>query len=181
MMFSGYFKDPEATSEMFDEAGWLKTGDLGSLDEDGFLSVTGRKKEIIVLSSGKNVPPALVENLVKQNHIVSNVFLYGDGRNYCVALITLNTVETQAFCTAKGIEVRDYAALMNEPAVLDSVAETVAHANSKVSSSEQIKRYTILERDLSQEEGELTPTMKLKRDVVVKNFKAELDALYEDR
>ena len=180
MMFSGYFKDPAATREMFDEEGWLKTGDLGSLDEDGFLSVTGRKKEIIVLSSGKNVAPALVENLIKQNHMVSNVFLHGDERNYCVALITLNIAEAEAFCAARGIEARGYRAVMNEPAVIESVAETVANANSKVSSSEQIKRYAILARDLSQEEGELTPTMKLKRDVVGKNFKAELDALYED-
>ena len=98
MMFSGYYKEPEKTAEMFDENGWLKTGDLGELDADGFLKITGRKKEIIVLSSGKNVAPALTENLVKENHLVSQCFLYGDGKSYCVALITLNQIGSRSVC-----------------------------------------------------------------------------------
>src|SRR5207253_2015756 len=100
MMFSGYYKDAAKTAEMFDAEGWLKTGDLGALDEDGFLRITGRKKEIIVLSSGKNVAPALVENLVKENHLVSQCFLYGDGKSYCVALVTLNQTEAEMFAKA---------------------------------------------------------------------------------
>nr|MCU0239605.1 AMP-dependent synthetase/ligase [Pyrinomonadaceae bacterium] len=101
MMFSGYYKEPEKTAEMFDENGWLKTGDLGELDEDGFLKITGRKKEIIVLSSGKNIAPNLVENYVKENHLISQCFLYGDGKSYCVAIITLNAVEAEMFAKAK--------------------------------------------------------------------------------
>ena len=104
MMFSGYYKDAEKTAEMFDENGWLKTGDLGEFDADGFLKITGRKKEIIVLSSGKNVAPALTENLVKENHLVSQCFLYGDGKSYCVALITLNQAEAEAFAKANEIK-----------------------------------------------------------------------------
>src|SRR5829696_5287931 len=94
MMFSGYYKEAGKTAEMFTEGGWLKTGDLGQLDDDGFLKITGRKKEIIVLSSGKNVAPALIENIVKESHVISNCFVYGDGKSYCVALITVNTAET---------------------------------------------------------------------------------------
>lgn len=165
MMFSGYYKEPEKTAEMFTTDGWLKTGDLGELDDGGFLKITGRKKEIIVLSSGKNVAPALIENLVKESHLISHCFVHGDGRSYCVALITINSGE------ASGSENGDLQA---------AVSAAVEKANSRVSSSEQIKRFSIVERDFSADFDEVTPTMKLKRDVVARNFKSELDKLYEN-
>lgn len=164
MMFSGYYKEPEKTAEMFDADGWLKTGDLGELDADGFLKITGRNKEIIVLSSGKNVAPALIENLIKESHLISHCFVYGDGKSYCVALITLNNAEANG-----------------NPAAYPAVEAAVSKANSRVSSSEQIKRFTILDRDFSAESGEVTPTLKLKRDVVAANFKNDLEKLYENR
>ncbi len=165
MMFSGYYKEPEKTAEMFTHDGWLKTGDLGELDDDGFLKITGRKKEIIVLSSGKNIAPALIENLVKESHLISHCFVHGDGRSYCVALITINSAEADSSLNGD----------------LDAaVASAVEKANSRVSSSEQIKRWSIAERDFSAEYDEVTPTMKLKRDVVARNFKSELDKLYEN-
>jgi long-chain acyl-CoA synthetase len=178
MMFSGYYKEPEKTAEMFNENGWLKTGDLGVLDEDGFLRITGRKKEIIVLSSGKNIAPALVENLVKENHLVSQCFLYGDGRSYCAALITLNQAEAEMFAKANRIEFDDFADLIKNPAIFDSIAATVEKANARVSSSEQIKRFKILERDFSLEAGEITPTLKVKRSVVGEKFREEIESLY---
>lgn len=162
MMFTGYYKDPEKTAEMFDVDGWLKTGDLGELDEDGFLKITGRKKEIIVLSSGKNVAPALVENYVKESHLISHCFLHGDGRSYCVALITVNQVEAAGNADLSA-----------------SVEAAVEKANARVSSSEQIKKYVILDDDFSAECDEITPTMKLKRDVVARNYKDILEKLYE--
>lgn len=164
MMFSGYYNDPEKTAEMFDDDGWLKTGDLGVLDDDGFLKITGRKKEIIVLSSGKNVAPALVENYVKESHLISHCFLHGDGHSYCVALITLNRGEAAAY---------------NVDQIDKAVDKVVARANSRVSSSEQIKKYKILDRDFSIESDEVTPTMKLKRSVVAAKFKDILERLYE--
>ncbi|MBX3291139.1 MAG: long-chain fatty acid--CoA ligase [Acidobacteria bacterium] len=172
MMFSGYYKQPDKTAEMFTEDGWLKTGDLGEQDADGFLKITGRKKEIIVLSSGKNIAPALIENLVKEDYLISNCFVYGDGRSYCVALITLN----QAEAGFKG----DYAEMADSPELLDRVAQTVERANSRVSRSEQIKRWKILDRDLSALYDEVTPTAKLKRAEVTKNFKDVLENLYEN-
>ena len=166
MMFSGYYKEPEKTAAMFDPDGWLKTGDLGELDEDCFLKITGRKKEIIVLSSGKNIAPALIENLVKESHLISHCFIHGDGRSYCVALITLNHAEIG------GSEVT--------PETRNAVGAAVAKANARVSNSEQIKRFEILDRDFSADFGEVTPTLKLKRDVVAANFRQVLEQLYEN-
>ena len=164
MMFSGYYKESEKTAEMFDSDGWLKTGDLGELDNDGFLKITGRKKEIIVLSSGKNVAPALVENYVKESHLISHCFLFGDGRSYCVALITINENESAAMCREQ---------------INGLVTQIVEKANSRVSSSEQIKKFVLLDGDFSAERDEITPTMKLKRSVVAANYKDTLEKLYE--
>ena len=172
MMFSGYYKEPGKTAEMFTEDGWLTTGDLGELDDDGFLKITGRKKEIIVLSSGKNVAPALIENLVRESHLISHCFVYGDGKSYCVALITLN----QAEAGASG----RYEELARSPEMREAVENIVAKANARVSTSEQIKRFAILERDFSPEFDEVTPTLKLKRNVVAGNFKLVMEKLYEN-
>ena len=179
MTFSGYNKDAAQTAEMFDADGWLKTGDLGSLDTDGFLKITGRKKEIIVLSNGKNVAPALVENLVKENHLVSQCFVSGDGKSYCVALVTLNQTEVEAFARANKIEFGSFVDLIVNQQVYNSIAETIAKANSKVSTSEQIKKFVILDRDFSAEADEITPTLKLKRNVVAKKFMDLTKELYK--
>lgn len=178
MMFSGYYKDEAKTAEMFDENGWLKTGDLGTLDADGFLRITGRKKEIIVLSSGKNVAPALVENLVKENHLISQCFLYGDGKSYCVALITLNQVEAEMFAKVHNWTYENFADLTKNQTIYDLIKTSVESANARISSSEQIKKFAILERDFSLETDEITPTMKLKRNVVANNFVNEIERLY---
>ncbi len=179
MMFSGYYKDAAKTAEMFDADGWLKTGDLGKLDADGFLSITGRKKEIIVLSSGKNVAPALVENLVKENHLVSQCFVSGDGKSYCVALITLNQIELETFARMNKIEYEDFVELTKNEQIFDSISETVDRANSKLSPPEQIKKFVILDRDFSLERDEITPTMKLKRNVIAEKFGRMVLQLYD--
>jgi long-chain acyl-CoA synthetase len=179
MMFSGYYKDAEKTAEMFDAEGWLKTGDLGSLDEDGFVQITGRKKEIIVLSTGKNVAPALLENLLKENHLISQAFIYGDGRSFLVALVTLNQLEAEAFGRAREIEFESFADLTQKPEIYEIVQAQIEKTNSRVASSEQIKRFVILEREFSAEADEMTPTLKLKRNVVSQRFQGVLQKLYE--
>ena len=179
MMFSGYYKDAKQTAEMFDESGWLKTGDLGALDAEGFLKITGRKKEIIVLSSGKNVAPALVENLVKENHLVSQCFVSGDGKSYCVALVTLNQTEAEAFARREKIEFKRFVDLTRDERIYDSINEAICKANARLSSSEQIKKFVILERDFSSEFDEITPTLKLKRNVVSERFQKEIGILYD--
>jgi long-chain acyl-CoA synthetase len=166
MMFSGYYKDGNQTAEMFTDDGWMKTGDLGRLDEDGFLSITGRKKEIIVLSTGKNVAPALIENFVKESHMISHCFLYGDGRPYCVALVTLNPAEMRG-PGLNAVEIRQ------------TVEEIVERANARVSRPEQIKKFVILDEDFSPLRDEVTPTMKLKRDVIARNYEQQIERMYE--
>ncbi len=156
----------------------METGDLGSLDPDGFLKITGRKKEIIVLSNGKNIAPALVENLVKENYLVSQCFVFGDGKSYCVALLTLNQAEAEAFAKFNKIEFADFAALIKNELIYNSIAETVAKVNSKVSSSEQIKKFVILDRDFSAEADEITPTLKLKRNVISRIYGEIIEGLY---
>ena len=178
MMFSGYYKDAEKTAEMFNASGWLLTGDLGEIDADGFLKITGRKKEIIILSSGKNVAPALTENLVKENHLVSQCFLFGDGKSYCVALITLNQAEVESFARAAEIKFADFNDLTHKDEIKSSIQATVERANAKLSSPEQIKKYAILDRDFSAEFDEITPTLKLKRNVISTNFADVLEDLY---
>jgi long-chain acyl-CoA synthetase len=158
--------------------GWLFTGDLGELDADGYLSITGRKKELIVTSTGKNIAPSLVENLVKERFLVSHAMVVGDGRSYLVALITLNPAEAEAFAWARGIEHTDFAELTRNPQVVAEVRAAVDSANARLSSTEQIKRFVVLDRDLSVEDGEVTPTLKLKRDVVTRRYRPLLDALY---
>jgi long-chain acyl-CoA synthetase len=165
MMFSGYYNEPEKTAEMFTSDGWLKTGDLGEVDEDGFLKITGRKKEIIVLSSGKNVAPALIENLVRESHLISHCFVHGDGKSYCVALISINEAEAANMCREQ---------------IQGLVEQAVQKANARVSSNEQIKRFAILDRDFSPEFDEVTPTLKLKRNVVAEHFADAIQKLYEN-
>ena len=140
MMFSGYYKEPKKTAEMFDQNGWLKTGDLGSLDADGFLKITGRKKEIIVLSSGKNVAPALLENLLKKSHLISQAFVYGDGKSYLTAIITLNQWKVEAFARANQIEFADFADLTRKEEVKQIVAAQVAITNARVSTERSDKK-----------------------------------------
>lgn len=178
MMFSGYYKEPLKTAEVM-RGGWLLTGDLGELDADGFLRITGRKKELIVLSTGKKVAPALVENMIKEHHLVSHAYVHGEGRSYLVALVTLNPLEAEEHARARGIKYEDFAGLARTEAMRALVSEIVESTNRRVSSSESVKKFVILERDFRTDLDEVTPTMKLKRDVVARNFDALLRSLYE--
>ncbi|MEP6923021.1 MAG: AMP-dependent synthetase/ligase [Pyrinomonadaceae bacterium] len=179
MMFSGYYKEPEKTAEMFNAEGWLKTGDLGSLDEEGFLSITGRKKEIIVLSNGKNVAPALLENLLKENHLISQAFIYGDGRSFLTAIITLNQLEAEVFARVNNLEFANFADLTKKSEIQKIVHAQIEKTNARVSSSEQIKKFVVLERDFSAQAEEITPTLKLKRNVINQKYHDILQRLYE--
>lgn len=177
MMFSGYYKEPEKTAEVMRD-GWLLTGDLGELDEDGFLKITGRKKELIVLSTGKNVAPALIENLLREHHLISHALVHGDGRSYLVALLTLNQLEAEEHARALGIEYESFAELTREPRMVELVQGIVDRVNARVSSSEAVRKFIILEGDLSVEADEVTPTMKVKRDVVTSRYGELLRSLY---
>jgi long-chain acyl-CoA synthetase len=161
-IFSGYFKDPEATAAAFTDDGWFRTGDVGELDEDGFLKITDRKKDLIITAGGKNISPQNLENALKASRFVSQALVVGDRRPYVTALITLDPAEVAG-------DGRDPQQLVQE------LVDQVNHDRVRV---EQIKRFVILPRDFTQEQGELTPTLKLRRRVVQEHFADQIDQLY---
>jgi long-chain acyl-CoA synthetase len=158
-IFAGYFKDPEATREMLPGDGWLRSGDLGHLDDDGFLTITDRKKDILVTAGGKNVAPQNIENALKAHPVISQALVVGDRRPYIAALITLS----------EGVDPAE---------ARFEVEHIVENVNEELSRFEQIKRYLILPRDFTVEDGEVTPTLKLKRRVCQEHFADEIEALY---
>jgi long-chain acyl-CoA synthetase len=176
-VFRGYYKNTKATSETIVD-GWLYTGDIGRIDEDGFLFITGRKKDIIITAGGKNITPANLENWLKQNQYISQAVVYGDRRPYLTALITLDPEAIVPWAQQQGIETTDPAELAADDRVRAIVQEVVDAVNSRVGPVEQLKTFTILPQDLSQETGELTPTLKVKRNVVYDKYASELDAMY---
>ncbi|HET8606264.1 MAG TPA: long-chain fatty acid--CoA ligase [Gaiellaceae bacterium] len=176
-VFAGYYKDPEATREVLDEDGWLHTGDVGELDADGFLTITDRKKDILVTAGGKNVAPQNLENDLKTSPYVSQAIVVGDRRPYVAALVTLDADEIGRWAGSQGLA-RDVASLAGDARVRALVQEVVDEVNRPRSRYEQIKRFAILPRDFGAEEGELTPTLKLRRRVVQQHFAAEIEALY---
>jgi len=177
-IFQGYYKNEKATSEVLED-GWLHTGDLGRLDKDGFLYITGRKKDIIITAGGKNITPANLENGLKQNRWISQAVVIGDRRPYLVALITLDPEEAPALAQQLGIEDADLPTMADDERVRAEVQKAVDAVNSHVGPVEQIKRFAILDHDLSQETGELTPTLKVKRNVVHEKYAKLVDRIYE--
>jgi long-chain acyl-CoA synthetase len=178
-IFAGYFKDEGATREVLGSDGWLRSGDIGELDEDGFLTITDRKKDIIVTAGGKNVAPQNLENELKNSKYVSQALVIGDRRSYCVALITLDEPELVkwAYAHEVGGEL-SLAALSQNDAVHELVSGIVERVNADHSRYEQIKKFTILPRDFTMADGEVTPTLKLKRRACQEHFAAEIEALY---
>lgn len=177
-MFSGYYRDELATQEVIDAEGWLHTGDIGKLDEDGFLFITGRKKEFIKTSTGKKIAPLYIENLCKRHHLISNVMVYGDNEKYLIALITLNAVELMAYAGVHSISYSSYAELTQHAEIKKIIDATIFEVNRQVSTTEQIKKYAILDRDFSIESDEITPTGKVKRKIVTEKFRNLITNMY---
>src|SRR5829696_126777 len=176
-IFGGYYKNVDASFGSIVD-GWLHTGDLGHLDADGYLFITGRKKDIIITAGGKNLTPANLENDLKQSRWISQAVMHGDRRPYPVALITLDPEEIPHFAREHGLP-EDIAALANEPKVIELIQSELDKVNSRYAQVEKIKRFAILDHDLSQETGELTPTLKVKRNVVNEKYADLFDRLYE--
>jgi long-chain acyl-CoA synthetase len=175
-VFQGYHKNPEATAETIVD-GWLHTGDIGEVDSEGFIKITGRKKDIIITAGGKNITPANLEAEIKQHLLVSQSVVVGDRRPYLVALVTLDPEEAVAYAKEHSLP-EDPEALADNPDVKASIMAHVEEINKKFARVEQVKKVTILPRDLSQESGELTPTLKVKRAVVASKHEQEIEALY---
>ncbi len=176
-IFKGYHN--EASSSAFGAVrdGWLHTGDLGSIDDDGYLSITGRKKDIIITAGGKNLTPANIENDLKQCRWISQAVMHGDQRPYPVVLITLDEEEIPIYAGEHGLP-KDIPSLVSDPTVHALIQEEVDRVNAKYAQVEQVKKFAILDHDLSQATGELTPTMKVKRNVVNARYADLFDSLY---
>ena len=175
-VFLGYYKDEAATAESFTADGWLCTGDLGAIDADGFLTITGRKKEIIITAGGKNIAPKNIEAALKDHALVSQAVVIGDRRKFLSALITLDPEATAAFAQEKGIT----GAPHEHPAVLDAIQAAVNATNERFARVEHIRKFSILPRDLDLEHQELTPTLKVKRRVVYENWAKTIEAMYAE-
>jgi long-chain acyl-CoA synthetase len=176
-IFRGYYKNEEATRDTVKD-GWLHTGDLGRLDADGFLFITGRKKDIIITAGGKNITPANLENGLKQNQYISQAVVYGDRRPYLTAIITLDPEAIAAYATDHNLGTTDVAELSKRPEIRGLVQKALDEVNEKVARVEQVKKFEILPHDLTQETGELTPTLKVKRNVVYEKYSDDFNRLY---
>jgi long-chain acyl-CoA synthetase len=174
----GYFKQAEATREVFDTDGWFHTGDIGAIDGDGFLTITDRKKDLIVTAGGMNIAPQNIENLLKADPFISQVMVYGDRRPYPVALITVNPDELSKFAREQGILTNDATVIVKHPKVVERVGRTVEEKNTQLQSYAKIKRFTVLATDFTLDGGELTPTLKVKRKVVSQKYKDAIEELY---
>ena len=195
-VMAGYYKNPEATAETMTEDGWLKSGDLGKIDSDGFVYVTGRLKEIYVSSAGKNIAPLVIEETMKSIPVVSQCMLVGDNRKYCSALFTLDVgailrdvhgldgatevpkdpAEQLAKLAELGHDLSEYTAVGSD--IYNQLEEAVMELNKKFSNPEQIKKFTVLPRDLGVDQGELTPTLKIRRKQIRENWAAEIEEMY---
>jgi long-chain acyl-CoA synthetase len=178
-VFPGYWQNQAGTAEVLDDGGWLRTGDLGDLDDEGFLRVTGRKKELIVTAGGKNVAPAVLEDRLRAHPLISQCMVVGDGRPYIACLVTLDVEALehwkQQHGKPPGATVAD---LLGDPELNAEIQSAVDDANKTVSRAESIRRFRVLTVDFTEESGHLTPSMKFRRAVVAKDFAADIDALY---
>ena len=179
MVFSGYFQMPNETKEVFDEEGWFRTGDIGDFTKDGFLRITDRKKDIIVTSGGKNIAPQRIEELLKGSLYINQAFVYGDGRKFISALVTLNKESVLKSLEKKGIIVNGKS-LASHQAVYQMIREEVDKANQQLASFETVKKFAILDAEFSIETGELTPSMKVKRKVVLQRYQDVLEQFYRE-
>jgi long-chain acyl-CoA synthetase len=178
-LMRGYHKLPEQTAEVMTPDGWLRTGDIGEVDKDGFLRITDRKKDLIKTSGGKYVAPQHIEGRFKSLcPLVSQIVVHGDGRNYCTALLTLDEEAITGWAISNGLAGLSYGELTRHQVVRRLIQGYIDQLNEKLASYETIKRFAILPRDLSIDEGELTPSLKVRRKVVEKKYKDALDALY---
>ncbi|MER3452497.1 MAG: long-chain fatty acid--CoA ligase [Acidimicrobiia bacterium] len=178
--FRGYLKDPERTAEIVDADGWIHTGDIGQLDDDGYLRIIDRKKELIITAGGKNISPANLESVLKSHELIGQACVVGDGRKFLTALVVLDPDVAPAWARARGIAFETLADLATNDEVRAEVQRAVDATNARFSSVEGIKRFTILPTEWLPDSEELTPTMKLKRRGILAKYAAEIEAMYAD-
>jgi long-chain acyl-CoA synthetase len=174
----GYLHRPQATHEAWSDDGWFHTGDVGRVDEDGFLYITDRKKELLITAGGKKIAPTALEGMYKRNSYISHAFLVGDGKPYCSILVTLNEAELRTLLLARGISVAPGMKLSQVTEVQAMVEQATDRINQELASYETIKRVAILDEDFTIENGLLTPTMKMKRRLIAEKYRVTIESLY---
>lgn len=180
-VFAGYWQHPAATADVFDEDGWFRTGDIGELDDAGYVRITGRKKELIVTAAGKNVAPAPLEDRIRAHELVSQAVVVGDARPFIAALVTLDPSAFTDWAREHGHAEASFESLRTDPELVAEIQRAIDEANASVSRAESIRAFTILPHDLSIDSGELTPTLKVRRAVVERLHAAEIERLYAGR
>jgi long-chain acyl-CoA synthetase len=178
LVFAGYYRDEDATRAAFDAEGWLRTGDVGFIDDHGHVHITDRKKDLLITAGGKNIAPSLIENSLKASPFVKEAIVIGDRRSYLAALIGIERDAVADWATRRGIAFTTYRDLTERPEVVDLVAAAVRKVNEDLSSVEQIKRFRLIPKELDHEDGELTATQKVKRAILQDRFKDLVEALY---
>ncbi|MGH9915230.1 MAG: AMP-binding protein, partial [Pyrinomonadaceae bacterium] len=176
----GYYRKPLETAEAFTEDGWFKTGDIGEIDEDGYLKITDRKKELFKTSGGKYIAPQIIEALIKTSRFVSQVVLIGNARKYPAALIVPNWQQLNTYAELKGFTAPSPAEMCRHPIILDLFKRQIETRMAARSQYERVKRFALLDHELSIEGGELTPTMKIKRRIVYEKYSDLIEKLYDD-
>ncbi len=176
-VFAGYYGDERATRDAM-EGGWFHTGDVGHIDGEGYLHITDRKKDLIITSGGKNIAPQKIEHLALARKLLSHIVVHGDQRKFLTALVTLNSEQTLQVAEENQILFSDYAELVKNPRIVSLVQKEIDELNSQLASFETIKRFRILPRDFTVEAGELTPSLRVRRRVIEKRFKAEFESMY---
>ena len=177
-MTRGYYNKPEQTAESFTEDGWFRTGDIGHIDDEGFLFITDRKKDIIVTAGGKNIAPQQVESMVGKDFYVEQIITIGDKRKFISALVVPGFDALEQYAKDNGISLSSHEDLIQKPEVKALFEQRIASNTSSLSHAEQIKKFTLLAKPFSQEDGEITPTMKIKRKVVEQNYRDIIDSMY---
>jgi long-chain acyl-CoA synthetase len=176
----GYYNKPVETAAVLSPDGWFKTGDIGTFDEDGFLRITDRKKELFKTSGGKYIAPQPIEQMIKGSQFVNQVVLIGNGRKFAAALIVPDWERVESYVQLKGIKAGSRAELCKDPRIIDLFQRQVASLTSELAQYESVKKVALLENEMTIDGGELTPTMKVKRRVVDEKYRDVIDALYDD-
>jgi long-chain acyl-CoA synthetase len=177
-VFMGYLNLPEKTAETIDADGWLHTGDVGAVDEDGFFRITDRMKDIIITAGGKNITPSELENELKFSPYITDAVVIGDKKAYLTVIIMIDQENVEKFAQDHDVPFSNYASLTKAPQVQDLIQAEIDRVNGKFARVEQIKKFFLLDTQLSAEDEELTPTMKLKRQLVQKKYAPQIDAMY---
>ena len=180
-LFMGYLNQPEKTAETVDAKGWLHTGDVGSIDNEGFVKITDRMKDIIITAAGKNITPSEIENQLKFSPYISDAVVIGDKRPYLTCLVMIDQENVEKFAQDHDIPFTNYASLCRAPEIQDLIQREIEAVNANFARVETVKKFFLIERQLTPEDEELTPTMKLKRNFVNKRYAVEIDAMYGER